>query len=51
MTTTPFEPSATPEPGPRVEDLEFGEDPDIETPIVPDDEDVSLDAGAVEPTD
>jgi len=59
MTTTPFEPSDSPEPRVRIEDLEPGglpdggvvsEDPDVETPSVPPEEDVAP-RGVVEPTD
>jgi hypothetical protein len=59
MTTTPFEPSDSPEERVHVEDIEgaiepsdamVSEDPDVETPTVPD-EDVVPGAAAVEPTD
>ncbi|RKS72494.1 hypothetical protein CLV35_2738 [Motilibacter peucedani] len=57
MTTTPFEPLDSPEPRTRVEDLEqpadptVSEDPDIETPSVPPEEDVTGDAALPEPPD
>lgn len=51
MTTTPFEPIDSPEPGPHVDDLTVSEDPDIETPTVPPEEDVTGDPGTAEPTD
>ena len=57
MTTTPFEPADSPVPRTRVDDLEtpadsqVSEDPDIETPSVPDGEDVVPGAAAPEPPD
>jgi hypothetical protein len=60
MTTTPFEPTDSPEDRVRVDDLEpaalpeggiVSEDPDVETPSVPPEEDVVPGAAAVEPTD
>ena len=57
MTTTPFEPSDSPEPGARVDDIEtptdtqVSEDPDIETPTVPDEEDVAMGTASPEPPD
>ena len=53
MTTTPFEPIDTPEPGVHVPDaggLSVSEDPDIETPSVPD-EDVVPGSANPEPPD
>lgn len=60
MTTTPFEPSESPEDRVRVDDLEpaafpdegiVSEDPDVETPTIPPEEDVAPGAGGIEPTD
>jgi hypothetical protein len=60
MTTTPFEPSDSPEDRVSVDDLEpaalpegsiVSEDPDVETPTIPPEEDVAPGAGDIEPTD